>query len=593
MDLMQSLSDTYPSLDDEMYNQHMPYLRDELVFFYYCLSRNQNTQHFQNLYERLQHVLSLFRELQSQDLNVTYQGIFTLFYKMIAHTRDYFLGKGEHQSSYFLLWGWYDHYPELTEDAIRLFVHDIDSDTAGYGSWRDIKYLCEFLKIHSSQGDAHPLIDFCISLMNEQFAQDVHTWKFSTNAYCPDAISHVSKWIPREHKRFDWLFRRLAIHWTNMHSPCILKTAHASPHIHSYNKALLKCFRTYRKEIAALNKALQTLEVKLCARKYHEITPTSVPKFALARQRSFFLSSDQVTEDQSKMRAYNQIKTYHYTQHEDNCNLDIPSTCESSCSNALYACYSPGYFVKEARALLSGDAKDVQKHIRYLNQVWTKQTHDVSMFQLAGFLPIVDISSKMNLYNRDPLYQALGMAITLAFHQTGEFSKRILLVYHIPTWVSLATCEDFVSCVKVVFDTLDRLPSTTCNLHNVCTFLSSDLFQQTYLSSGYIKCLMFGYDSRIPLVADIHSLFSSQELVLPSFIFWNVYSDGSHEYDIHNLFHELLHEKSMLFLSGVSFYLLRTLQYICEDSTSQTLISSILKQSRLQSMESLCMSSFQ
>jgi len=55
----------------------------------------------------------------------------------------------------------------------------------------------------------------------------------------------------------------------------------------------------------------------------------------------------------------------------------------------------------------------------------------------------------------------------------------------------------------------------------------------------------------------------------------------------------LLHEKSMLFLSGVSFYLLRTLQYICEDSTSQTLISSILKQSRLQSMESLCMSSFQ
>jgi len=596
MERTQSLSANYPSLDDEVHNQYISYLRNELVFFYYCLSRNQDTQHFQNLYQRLQDVLSLFRDLQSQEMNATYQDIFVLFYKMIAHTRDYFLGKGEHQSSYFLLWGWYEHYPELVKDAIRLFVHDIDSDTAGYGSWRDIKYLCEFLHIHSSQGDAHPLIDFCISLMNEQFVQDVHTWKFSTNAYCPDAISHVAKWIPREHKRFDWLFRRLAIHWTNTHCPYILKTARTSPHSHSYNNALLKCFRMYRKQIALLNKALQTLEVKQCARTYHEITPTGVPKFALARQRSFFLPSDKVSEDLSKTRAYNQIKMYHYTQHEDNCNRDTPSTdvsVDPTKSNAFYACYSPGYFVKEARALLSGDTKDVQKHIRYLNQLWKKQTHDVSMFQLSGFLPIVDISSKMNLYNRDPLYHALGMAITLAFHQTGEFSKRILLVDHIPTWVSLASCEDFVSCVKVVFDTLDRLPSTTCNLHNVFAFLASDLFQQTCSSIGFMKCVIFGYDPHIPSIKHIHSLFSSQQLILPSFIFWNVCSDFSCEYDVTAAFDELLHEKGMLFLSGVSFYLLRTLQYICQDSTSQTLISSILKQSRLQVMGSLCMTSFQ
>ena len=112
---------------------------------------------------------------------------------MIGHTRDYFLGKGEHQMSYFLLWVWYDHYPHLVEDAIRLFVFDIDDDSAGYGSWRDIKYLCEFLKIHSVQGEEHRLIYFCISLLNKQLDKDVHTWKFSTNAYCPDALSYVAK----------------------------------------------------------------------------------------------------------------------------------------------------------------------------------------------------------------------------------------------------------------------------------------------------------------------------------------------------------------------------------------------------------------
>ena len=32
---------------------------------------------------------------------------------------------------------------------------------------------------------------------------------------------------------------------------------------------------------------------------------------------------------------------------------------------------------------------------------------------------MVDISSKMHLYNRDPLYHAIGMAICVAFYQQG------------------------------------------------------------------------------------------------------------------------------------------------------------------------------
>lgn len=608
MDDVRSLSSEYPALnevDDMIYqthNHYIQYLRNELVFFYFTLTRNQNGEHIDELYTRLHDVLSLFRRIQKQGVHSSYQNLFVQFFKLIGHTRDYFLGKGEHQSSYFLLWAWYDHYPELTKKALCHFVFDIDNDVAGYGSWRDIKYLCEYLKLHSTQGDSHPLIDFSVSLMNIQLDKDVYSWKYSSKAYCPDALSHVAKWIPRENKRFDWLFRKLAIHWVSMHSPYVLDSAKEPG---SYKKALLKTFRMYRKVIASMNKALQTLEVKLCAHQYYDISPTSIPKFSLSRQRSFFLLPDKEHCKLDKRNAYQKIQTHYYDTHANyvpphkNNDEDIllDNSDNLSTLNAFYACYSPGYFVKEALTLLSKydhDSAELNTHLGYLNLLWKKQTYIVSQFQLSEFLPMVDVSSRMYLYNMDPLYHALGMAICVAFYQTGEFSKRILLVDKLPVWVSLASCDDFVSCIKTIWTVLKQTPSTQCDLHNAYSFLSTPLFQQCfhpYQPSAYIKCLFFSYDPDIPCMKDIHTLFSSQQLVLPSFVFWNVYSD----YiccDDNDVFSGDIQEKGSLFLSGTSFYLLRTLQYVCQDSTSQTLISSILKQSRLDPMESLCTTSF-
>lgn len=611
MESVQSISNDYPCLDevdDVLYqtnNHYVQYFRDELVFFYFNLTRNQHTEHLSALYQRLNHVLSLFRYLQNMGKDSSYQNLFIQFFKLIGHTRDCFLGKGEHQSSYFLIWVWYDHYPELVKDALRQFVFDIDANTPSYGCWRDMKYLCDFLKLHSVQGGSHPLIDFCVSLMNTQLDKDVHTWKYSVHAFCPDKLSHVAKWIPRENKKFDWLFRQLAVQWVSTHSPYILNSA-TNPD--SHQKAVLKCYRIYRKVISSMNKAIQTMEIKQCARQYYDMDPLHIPKFSLSRQRSFFLLDDEPNMDLVKKNAYHKIKQHYYRVHDQyvpppkHTDEDILNESDDmSTLNGFYSCYSPGYFVKEAVTLLSkydASSKNIEKHIHYLNLLWKKQTHVVSQFQLSGFLPMVDVSSKMYLHNRDPLYHALGMAICVAFYQTGEFSKRILLVDKIPIWVPIGTCNDFVSCVKMIMIVLKHTPNTECDLYNAYSFLSLPSLQQCfypYSHSAYLKTLFFSYDPEIPCMKNIHSLFSSKHLPLPSFIFWNVYSDYRYSRDEpdHIVFSELLQEKTGLFLSGISFYLLRTLQYVCQDTTSQTLISSILKQSRLQPMETLCMASFQ
>ena len=71
-------------------------------------------------------------------------GHLSLLYRMIGHTRDIVDGKGEYALSYMMILVWYYHYPQLAEFALKCFV-DIGSSHP-YGSWKDIKYFCEYCK---------------------------------------------------------------------------------------------------------------------------------------------------------------------------------------------------------------------------------------------------------------------------------------------------------------------------------------------------------------------------------------------------------------------------------------------------------------
>ena len=74
---------------------------------------------------------------------------------------------------------------------------------------------------------------------------------------------------------------------------------------------------------------------------------------------------------------------------------------------------------------------------------------------------------------------------------------------------------------------------------------------------NYIKCLIFSYDPEIPCMKDVYNLFSSQQQVLPSFIFWNVYSDFSYcnnkKWPYKTVFRLVTRKRSFV-LSGTSFY---------------------------------------
>jgi hypothetical protein len=123
---------------------------------------------------------------------------------MIGHTRDIIDGKGEYNLTYMMIYVWYDFFPELAKFAIKCLVDLGDRNIHQYGSWKDIKYFCEYCRSKGAHV-FHPLIHYAIVLMNEQLRKDYESYQQGSKD-----ISLVAKWVPREKSTFGWLYESLA-----------------------------------------------------------------------------------------------------------------------------------------------------------------------------------------------------------------------------------------------------------------------------------------------------------------------------------------------------------------------------------------------
>jgi hypothetical protein len=125
----------------------------------------------------------------------------SVMYKMFGLTRDIVDGKGEYAISYMLIYRWYAFYPDLATFALQCCVLLNEHTVHPLGSWKDIKYFCNYCKTMSGN-EYHPLIYHSIQLVNKQIRSDVNA----------DKISLAGKWVPREKStKFGWLFKQLAV----------------------------------------------------------------------------------------------------------------------------------------------------------------------------------------------------------------------------------------------------------------------------------------------------------------------------------------------------------------------------------------------
>lgn len=190
-----------------------------------------------------------------------WSSVYALF-QVIRYTRETLM---ERDLTYLQLLVWYD---TLTPWAAHALVDCVYS----YGSWKDIKYLCEYCRVRNNNRTDHPLILYAICVLENQLKHDsisvgggvggIRSANVSERRPWSPA-SYAAKWTPREKSKHGWIYTMLSVSYFGYLTGAVT--------LEQQTKALTKSKMELRKIVSALNKHLDTVEIKQCANQWKQI----------------------------------------------------------------------------------------------------------------------------------------------------------------------------------------------------------------------------------------------------------------------------------------------------------------------------------
>jgi hypothetical protein len=258
-------------------------IQEKIVQFSFQLSRTKdNGEALQVILRDMLVRLKFLLNKDTQSDRELAKGLLSVLYRMIGQTRDVIDGKGEYTLAYMMIYTWHEFYPALAKFALTCFVDVGDKSVHQYGSWKDLKYFCEYVK--SKGGDInHPLVKHSVELMNKQLRKDEVFGDEQNICHDISKISLAAKWVPREKSSFGWIYEALACDY--FHD--IMKTANTAER---KVKASLKCKTQYRKLIASLNRKIDTTQIKQCGQNWSAIDFNKVTSITVSKQKRSFLN---------------------------------------------------------------------------------------------------------------------------------------------------------------------------------------------------------------------------------------------------------------------------------------------------------------
>ena len=409
-------------------NGHVEYgwsndIREKILQYSFQLVRTTSDS---NLKSVLKDMLTVLK-CQSTSVSIVEKelahGYLSMLYRMIGHTRDIIDGKGEYNLTYMMIYVWHDFFPELAKFALKCLVDLGDRNIHQYGSWKDIKYFCNYVKTENGNNIHHPLIFYAVKLVNSQISKDYEKMLVNSNE-----VSLTAKWVPREKSSFGWLYEQFATDYF-VH---IVSTATNS---YSIQRAILKCKTEYRKVLSALNRKIDTLQIKQCGKVWSTIDFNRVTSISITKQKKAFLN----VKNDGETRFPD---TQDRVQCAENFNNHVQSSIKN-CSEIKGKRVGMADFTKQALELIRGNNNQVEKDI--LNSQWRDNAKQTGA--LGKMIAMVDVSGSMD---GDPMNVAIALGLRIA--EKSVLGKRVMTFSAKPTWVKLDGYNDFVSQVNVVKD---------------------------------------------------------------------------------------------------------------------------------------------
>ena len=345
--------------------------------------------------------------------------LMTVAYKMVGHTRDIIDGKGEYALAYMQVLVWNEFYPELARFILTKFV---SSEGHPYGSWKDIKYFCNYC---SSKGMSvnDPLIQHAFQLLLGQLRLDASAEKKSLAA----------KWVPRaKSHRFGWIFNELAVIYFGKY----IETAKTNVQV---DRAVNKAKMDFRKLLANLNRELNTTQIHQCDGTWAKIDHAKTTSLTISKQKTAFLNKkkDGTQRSESEDRV----------QCAENFTARIKKAAAGEVEMKGKR-VGLNTFTVQARNLIQRSSRgkateDVQTEIDLLNSQWLDNSTQTAA--LGPMVAMLDFSGSMN---GDPIDCAMALGCRVA--EKSVLGKRVMSFSTNPTWHNLDGCDNFVDMIRVL-----------------------------------------------------------------------------------------------------------------------------------------------
>ena len=522
----------------------------------------------------------LFRELlsclcESSDA----KDFLKLLFKMIGQTRDIRNGKGERAFTYMMIYEWYLIQPDLAIRALESCV-GVRNDGCcvirrvvpefqcgyGYGSWKDIKYFCGYVRSRSPRGEDDPLICIAMTLLNQQLYLD---WISRDD----EKRSLACKWVPREKSKYKWLFQKMAMQWSELLNPHLFSCAGDGE---AYFRARNKCMMKYRQVLSSMNKKMDIAEVKQCAKRWREIRPVTFTMDGVTKRKlNAYLNVNNAMED-GRIDVIDRYLCSHYAKEFFQMgNIHRSSTF----SNDGRHSFVPGDFVKRAVSLLNLQKDTTDLHIlqnilyqmELINKQWVHFVKNCE--EMDVILPVIDMSLSMS---GDAMYHAMGLACVVACK--SKIRNRLLIMDHVPTWVTADDSADFLSMIRAI--EMSANSHTSQNVGQLFTFLMAQMSSEdVFVGYPKITAMIFsngGIRKAMRESAAIRSLMMENILEKGcdiQVVLWNCGElvDG-------------VDQEGECMLSGTNAYLLST-KSVNTDGSAFSVVENTLNQIHFQKME--------
>jgi len=362
------------------------------------------------------------------------KGYLSVLYRIIGQTRDIIDGKGEYTLTYMMIFTWYEFFPVLAKFALKCLVDLGDKSVHQYGSWKDLKYFCEYCKSRGADIQ-HPLVQYSIELLNTQLRKD--SFKSSSKE-----LTLVARWIPREKSHFDWLYEALACNYF----PEFMRTASTSI---QREKAIRKCKTEYRKLLSELNREIDTTQVKQCAKIWSEIDFNKVTSITTSKQKKAFLnvkkdSSARFPDDLDRVECAEHFKARIKQAAAGEVEMKGKRVGMADFTKQAIELIQKKKSTSSYRNDVTEEERaTVQLEIDLLNSQWRDNATQTGA--LAKLIPMVDVSGSME---GDPMHVAIALGLRIA--EKSVLGKRVMTFSSKPTWVNLEAYETFVDQVEIV-----------------------------------------------------------------------------------------------------------------------------------------------